>query len=117
MVAVMVAVTVVVVISVILTVPVPFMHVPAILVAVIMRVAPVGARVRRPVPTSRNPDVSAPVDTPVAIDPDKAGPGRWRAPLIAYRWRRAANDDANLPSSRRRKGGSCNGCQSESANK
>src|SRR6266702_841863 len=117
MVAIMVAITVIVVISVIVTIPMAFVIVPAILVAVIVWVAPIPSGVRRTVPASRNPHIAATADAPVAIDPDIARAWQRRAPLIAYRWRCAANHDANLPGSRRREGGSCNGCHSKNANK
>jgi hypothetical protein len=73
-----IVVVVVMAIAVIIMVPVSFVEAPSLLVMVIMRMAPISAGVRRPVPTSWNPYVPS------------------VSSLIAHRWRISADIDANL---------------------
>jgi hypothetical protein len=96
MVVMVIAVMVVMVIAVIVTVPVSFVEAPSFLVMVIVRMAPIGASVRRPVPTSGNPYVLSVSGTPVAVDPGEAFARRRGASLIAQRGRISADIDADL---------------------
>src|ERR1700738_2731347 len=85
--AAMVLVAVVMVIAVVFMVPVAFVHLPALLVVVVVGVAPIGSLVGWPLPAARNPDVAATVGSPVAVDPLKAFAGRDGAYLVADRGR------------------------------
>ena len=96
MVVMVIVVVVVVVIAMILMVPVSFVQPPSLLVVVIVRIAPVGAGIRRPLPTSGNPYVLSVSCTPIAVDPGESFAGRRGTSLIAQRWRGSANIDADL---------------------
>jgi hypothetical protein len=96
MVVMVIVVVVVVVIAMILMVPVSFVQPPSLLVVVIVRIAPIGASVRRPVPTSGNPYVLSVSCTPIAADPGVSFAGRWGTCLIAQGWRGSADIDADL---------------------
>jgi hypothetical protein len=96
MVVMMIVVVVVVVIAMILMVPVSFVEAPSFLVMVIVWMAPIGAGVRRPVPTSGNPYILSALCAPIAVDPGVSFAGRWGASLIAQRWRGSADIDADL---------------------
>lgn len=63
------AVMVPMVIAMILMVPMALMQLPAIVVMVIVRMAPVGPGIRRPPPHTRNPDIPSAVDSPVPVNP------------------------------------------------
>jgi hypothetical protein len=108
MVVVTIVVMVVMVIAMIVAVPVSFVEAPSFLVMVIVWMAPVGAGVRRPVPTSGNPDVLSVSCTPIAVDPSVAFAGGRGTPLIAHWGRCSADIDADLCKSRHREHG-CNG--------
>ena len=71
-VVVMIIVVIVVVIAVVFAVPVAFMNLPALLVVVVMGVAPIGAGVWWPLPHAGDPDVAAVASSPVAVGPDEA---------------------------------------------
>ena len=75
----------------ILMVPVALMHLPAIVVMVVVRMAPVSTGIRRPLPHSRNPDIPPMVWSPVPINPNVARTRHRRPCLIADRWRRCAD--------------------------
>jgi hypothetical protein len=96
MVVVIVMPVVVVVIAVVFAVPVPFMDLPALLVVVVVGMAPVGAGVGWPLPCAGDPDIVAAAPTPVAIDP-RVAPGRHGRPdLIADRRRWGTDIDLDL---------------------
>ena len=78
-------------VAMVFMVPMALMHMPSIVVMVVMRMAPVSPRIRRPLPHSRNPDIVPMVGSPVAINPDIAFARYRRASLIADRWRRCAD--------------------------
>ena len=87
----------IVVVAMIFMIPVAFVHTPAFLVVVVVRMGPVGAGIRRAIPAAWNPDVTALVDSPVAIDPGIAfARDRW-ACFITQWGRCSADVDANLP--------------------
>jgi hypothetical protein len=89
-------VAVVMVIAVVVAIPVAFMHLPAPLVVVVVRMAPIGASVRWPLPHARNPDIAAVALTPIAIDPDVAFCRNRRSYLIPDWWRRSADINLDL---------------------
>ena len=100
--------TVVVVAAVIFMIPVAFLHVPAVSFVLVVRVVPVSAFVRGPLPHTGNPDVTASVDPPIPIDPRVALGGRRRAALITNRrWCATTDNDAqtNLREGRCGEGG------------
>jgi hypothetical protein len=80
-----VVVVVVVVMAMILVVPVSLMHRPSAVIVIVVGMAPVGARVWRPVPAARYPAVVIVHDAPVTVDPNKAVSRHWGADLIANR--------------------------------
>jgi hypothetical protein len=85
---------VVVVIAMVFVVPMAFMHLPATVIMVVVRMAPVGSRVGWPLPAPRDPDIPPTTWSPVAIHPGVAFSWHRRPYLIANRWRRRA--DVNL---------------------
>ena len=94
--------------AVIFMIPVALLHVPAVSFVLVVRVVPVSAFVRRSLPYTGNPDVTASVDAPVAIHPGVACGGRWRAALITNRrWCSTTDNDAqtNLREDRCGEGG------------
>jgi hypothetical protein len=90
------AVVVVVVIAMVVAIPVAFMHLPAPLVVVVVRMAPVSASVRWPLPHAGDPDIAAAVLTPIAIDPNVAFSRHRRSNLIPDWWRRSADINLDL---------------------
>ncbi len=101
-----VIVMIVVVVAMVLAIPVAFVHLPALLVVVVVRMAPVGAGVRRPLPNAWNPDIMIAANSPVAIDPSVAFSGQGRPDFIADGWRWGADIDLDLAE--------CRDCQSRS---
>jgi hypothetical protein len=91
-----IVVVVVMAIAVIIMVPVSFVEAPSLLVMVIMRMAPISAGVRRPVPTSWNPYIPSVSCAPIAVDPGVSFAGGRGTSLIAHWWRISADIDANL---------------------
>ncbi len=81
-------------------VPVAFVIAPALRIVVPMPMAPVRSRIRRTLPHAGCPDITASVDSPVSINPDKAFAWRWWTPLVAQRRWGPADNDADLPNSR-----------------
>ena len=96
MVVMVIVVMVVMVIAMIVTVPVSFVEAPSFLVMVIVRMAPIGAGVRRPVPTSWNPYIPSVSCAPIAVDPSVSFAGGRGTSLIAHWWRISADIDADL---------------------
>jgi hypothetical protein len=86
----------VVVVAMIFVVPVAFVHLPALLVVVIVGMAPVGSLERRTLPNARTPDVAASVVSPIAVYPHVALAGHYGTPLIPQRRWSAANVDVYL---------------------
>jgi hypothetical protein len=70
---------------VVFMIPVSFVHLPALLVMIVVRVAPVGAFVRRTVPASLDPAVVVAVGSPISFNPGVAGAGDWSALFVAER--------------------------------
>jgi hypothetical protein len=91
-----VVVMVVMVIAVVFAVPVPFMYLPALLVVVVVRMAPVGAGVGWPLPSAWDPDVAVATRPPIAINPGVAFPRHGRSDLITHWWRWGADIDLDL---------------------
>jgi hypothetical protein len=82
---------VIVVVAMVLMVPVALMQVPAIVVMVVMRMAPVSSRIRRSPPHARNPNISSAVDSPIPINPHIALARHRRTNLVADRRRWSAD--------------------------
>jgi hypothetical protein len=87
---------VVMAVAMIVTVPVSFVEAPSFLVMVIVRMAPIGAGVRWPIPTSWNPYVASVSCAPIAVDPGESFARGRGTSLIAHWWRISADIDANL---------------------
>jgi hypothetical protein len=89
-------VMIVVVIAMVFAIPVALMYPPALLVVVVVGMAPVGAGVGWPLPSAGDPDIVAAARAPVPIDPGVAFFRHWRSHLIAERWRWRADIDLDL---------------------
>ncbi len=89
-------VAVIMMVAVVFVVPVTFVHVPSVLVVVVVRVAPVGTFIGWTIPASRNPDIAACIDAPIAIDPYEAFSGR-RGTALNAQWGRGAADGDTEP--------------------
>jgi hypothetical protein len=89
-------VMIVVVIATVFAIPVALMDPPALLVVVVVRVAPVGAGVGWLLPTPGDPDVVAAARAPVPVDPRVAFSWHQRSYLIADWWRRGADINLDL---------------------
>jgi hypothetical protein len=96
----MIVAAVVMAVTMILAVPVSFVEAPSLLVMVIMRMAPIGASVRRPVPTSGNPYVLAVSGAPISVDPGISFARGRGSSLITHWWRISADIHADLRKSR-----------------
>src|SRR5580692_132855 len=77
-------------------VPMTFMHLPALLVVVVMGMAPIGASVRRAHPDTGHPYIAASTVAPVAFGPDISLAGHGGTNLVAQRRRRAPDVDMDL---------------------
>jgi hypothetical protein len=84
---------VVVMVTMVLVVPMTLMDPPALLIVVVVRMAPVRACIGRSLPQPRNPDVPSAPSRPVTVDPHIAIPWHSRTSLISDRWRRGPDDD------------------------
>jgi hypothetical protein len=93
---VVVVMTVVVVIAMIFVVPMAFMHLPATLIVVVVRMAPISSWIGRPLPNSRDPDIPSATSSPVAINPGIAIARKRRPHFIANGWRRRTDVDLDL---------------------
>ena len=89
-------VVMVVVMPVILVVPVSLMHRPSAVIVIVVGMAPVGARVWRPVPAACDPAVVIVHNAPVTLDPNKALSRHWGADLIANQWRWSSDINLDL---------------------
>ena len=89
---VVVVITVVFMITMVFMIPMAFMYLPALLVVVVVGMAPVGAGIRRPLPDAGDPDVAAATGAPIAVNPSVAFSGHGRPYLISHRWRCAEID-------------------------
>jgi hypothetical protein len=68
---------------VVFMIPVSFVQLPALLVMIVVRVAPIGAFVRRTVPAALDPAVVATVGGPISFNPSVAWTGNWSALFVA----------------------------------
>jgi hypothetical protein len=87
-------------IAMVFVIPMAFMHLPATLIMVIVRMAPVSSRIRWPLPNPWNPDIPSAANSPVTIDPHEAFSWKRRSYLITNGWWRRA--DVNLDLAERR---------------
>ena len=78
---------VVMVIAMVFVVPMAFMHLPATLIMVVVRMAPVGSCIGWPLPNPGDPDIPSAASSPVAVNPDKAFARKRRPRFIANGWR------------------------------
>ena len=85
------AVVILMMVAMVFVVPVALMHVPAVVVMVVVRMAPVSPGIRWPPPDSGNPHIPSAIDSPIAIDPNKAFARYSRPNLVADRRRWGAN--------------------------
>lgn len=99
---------IIMVIAVILAVPVPFVHLPALLVVVVVRMGPVSARIGRPLPRPGDPHIVVATHSPIAIRPGISFSRHRRSYFIADRWRCGADVNLNLAEC-----GDCQGRYSE----
>src|ERR1700733_8949858 len=81
----------VVVVAVVFTIPVTLVVCPAPVVVVVVRVAPVGARIGRTPPHSGDPHIPSPRPVPISVYPDKART-RNRGPNLIAQWQRSSAD-------------------------
>ena len=95
----------VVMVVVVFAVPMAFVHLPALLVVVVVRMTPVSTGIRRTRPDTWHPDVTASAVAPVAFGPHKADSRHGRAHLVPKRRRCAADIHMNLSDGRRSKSG------------
>ncbi len=105
----------VVVIVVVFMVPVAFVIVPAVWVMVPVWMAPVGSGIRRTLPDAGHPDVTASIDSPESVNPNKTLARRRWTPLVAQRRWGPADNDADLPNGRNGECGerSCGKCRGQ----
>ena len=87
---------VVVVVVVVFVVPVALVHLPALLVVVVVGMAPIGAGVGWTLPDTNVPDVAASIVSPVAFSPDKTLTWHGGTDFVAKGWRGAADVDVDL---------------------
>src|ERR1700687_3680003 len=85
---------------VILMIPVPFMHLPALTVVIIMRMAPICPFVGRTVPASRYAPIAMPMRGPVPLHAGVAWTWFWRTLLVPERRWCASDVHPNLARSR-----------------
>ena len=83
-------------VAVLFVFPMSFMQLPALLVVIVVRVAPGGAFVGGTVPASLNPAVVMAVGNPISFDPGIAWAGDWSANLNAKRGGRGSDVHRNL---------------------
>jgi len=91
-----VLVAVAVAVVVIFVVPMSLMQLPASLIMIVVRVAPVGACIGRAVPASLNPAVVVAIGNPVSLDPSVARARLWSANLNPERRWRSSDVHRNL---------------------
>jgi hypothetical protein len=93
MVMAMVIVVLVVVVAIIMIfmIPVAFVDLPALLIVIVVRMIPIGAFIRRLLPTSRNPFIVAAIRSPVAFDPAVTRARSFRPSLVTKRRRRTSD--------------------------
>src|ERR1700680_3531203 len=93
-----------VIIIVILVIPVAFVHFPAFLIVVVMRMVPIGTGVWGALPASGNPAIVMPLWYPISLDPNTPRLRWGTMALIAERGRGCSNVNRNLTE--------CRDCQS-----
>src|ERR1700722_7223679 len=100
---VMIMVVLIVVVAVVFMIPMALMDRPALLVMVIVRMAPVRALIGRPLPRSTSPVIPSAVPGPRALGPNIARTWHRSLDLIPHRWRSTTDIDAHLGKCRSRK--------------
>jgi hypothetical protein len=107
MIAVVVIAMVVVVVSMVFAVPMAFVHLPATVKMVVVRMTPVGSRVGWPLPTPGDPYIAAAAWSPIAIHPGVAFSGHSGPYLITNGRRRRADVNLYLAECRNCQGRCC----------
>lgn len=103
--------TPVVVIVMVFVVPVAFMVVPAVWIAVIVRVIPIRTLIRRTLPHAWRPYIAPTVHSPITVDPGISRTRHRRPRLIPERRRGSSDGDTDLRHRRRSAG--CKGGEGE----
>lgn len=93
------------------------MEMPAVAVVVVMRMTPIRPRVRRTIPSSRNPYISTSIDAPIAVHPRIAWSRSWRPSLVSQRRRCPPNRYPKSNLRLRRHGKCCESAEAQSASK
>ncbi len=83
-------------IAMILVIPVAFVHLPALLVVIVVRMAPVTSLIGWPLPYTRPPDIPAAHIAPIPFSPHIAFTRHFRANFVAERRRGSTNVNSNL---------------------
>jgi hypothetical protein len=91
-----VVVVIVVVIAMVFAVPMAFMNLPALLVVVVVGMAPVGTGIGWPLPDAGYPDVATATRAPIPVDPGITSSRHRRSHLVADWWRWGSDIDLNL---------------------
>jgi hypothetical protein len=99
----------VVVIAMVFVVPMALMHLPATLIVVVVRMAPVSACVGWALPNPWDPDIPSAASSPVAVNPDEAFSWKGRPHFIANGWRRRPDVNLDLAECRDCQSGCCEG--------
>ncbi len=99
-----------IVVAVIFMIPMTLVHPPSLLVVVIVRMAPIGAGVGRPIPAAGNPDIPSALVAPITIHPAIAFPRVGWANFVAQRRRRLPDINPNLTKRR-----NCKNCRSDAS--
>src|SRR5438045_8288839 len=99
---VVIVITMVAISAVIFAVPVALMNLPALPVVVVVGMAPIGAAVGWPLPSTWYPHVVSALHSPVAVGPDETFSRHWRPDLIPDRRGRRPNVDLDLAVRRNR---------------
>lgn len=93
---------VIMMVAVIFAIPMALVHLPALLVMVVVRMAPVSAGIGRAIPAARNPDVASILRAPVTVDPGITVAGHGWADFIPQGWRGSTDIDTDLSKGRGR---------------
>jgi hypothetical protein len=92
----------IVVATVVFMLPVAFMDRPALLVVVVVRMAPVCALIGRPLPHSSSPLIPPAAPGPITLCPNIAGSWHRSLDLVSQRWWSTTNINAHLSKCRSR---------------
>jgi hypothetical protein len=94
--------TIIVVVAMVFVIPMAFVNLPALLVVVVVRMAPIGTGIRWPLPDAWDPDIAAAALSPVAVHPGVALSRDRRPYFIPHRWWRGTDINLDLAKCRNR---------------